>query len=102
MVTLTRFNRESISSLNGTQTNNFYETLRQMHSSYSLTITHYITRITIDSPDLVISNNLCFFDSNNTEHSFSLEMPLEIFVTLLIEKKVLYNDFAIKLNLEKN
>ena len=38
MVTLTRFNRESISSLNGTQTNNFYETLRQMHSSYSLTI----------------------------------------------------------------
>ena len=99
MVTLTRFNRESISSLNGTQTYNFYEVLRQMHSSYSLTITHYVTRITIDSPDLAIINDLCFFDSVNSEHSFSLQMPLEIFVSLLLDKKVLYNDFEIKLNL---
>ena len=102
MVNLTRFNRESISSLNGTQTYNFYEVLREMHSSYSLTIIHYVIRITIDSPDLVILNNLCFFDSINAEHSFSLELPLEIFVSLLLEKKVLYNDLVIKLNLEKN
>lgn len=99
MVNLTRFNRESISSLNGTQTNNFYETLRQMHSSYSLTITHYVTRITIDSPDLAIINDSCFFDSVNCEHSFSLEIPLGIFVSLLLYKKVLYNDFVITLNL---
>lgn len=99
MVNLTRFNRESISSLNGTQTYNFYEVLREMHSSYSLTITHYVTRITIDSPDLAIVNDKCFFDSVNSEHSFSLEIPLEIFVSLLLDRKVLYNDFVIKLNL---
>lgn len=99
MVNLTRFNRESISSLNGTQTYNFYEVLREMHSSYSLTITHYVTRITIDSPDLAIINDSCFFDSVNSEHSFTLEMPLGIFVSLLLNKKVLYNDFVIKLNL---
>lgn len=97
MVNLLRFNRDSISTLNSSDSLEFYDVLCKLNSSYTLSFANYSFGIILDSPDLTIVDNICYFDSSPSLHTISFSVPLEEFVTLLLHKSVLYNDFLINL-----